>query len=359
MKKLFIIALVAAGVAPMSAQDCKSLYEQGKALDDAFNKEKPTMLDPQKQPSAEASAGLLKAYDLFMQAMECEKVPNAKGKVENKLTKKIEKALKAHSADMDYNKAAIALFNANMRYPEAYTAFMLSGAATRELGTVADSVYAVDFYNAGNSAFGSDFAAAAKAYSEARKANTTEPMAYVYNIASLQQMAQADSTFEAKAADEIFAVASEGVERFGASNDFIFGNYIQHFLDASAYDEALAALAKCIANEPNNANIYRLRAIVNNAQHQYANAVPDFKKVAELSDNYEYVRDASNNINNIAKFMMGQINNATPEQKTQILDFFNSALQIANKAKAMEGADAKIDSIIEDINYNIENANKL
>lgn len=359
MKKLFMIALAAASVATMSAQDCKSLYEQAKKLDDTFNKEKPTMLAPDKQITPEAAAGLLQAYDLYLQVIECEKVPNAKGKVENKLTKKIEKSLKEHATDQDFNKAAIVLFNADKRYPEAYNGFMISGTTTRDLGTVADTVYAVDFYNAGNCAFGTDFPAAAKAYAEARKANTSEPNAYVYNIASLQQMAQADSTYAAKSADDIFAIASEGVERFGASNDFVFGNYIQHYLDAKAYDDAIGVLNGIIAKEPANANLYRLRAIVNNAKHQYVDAVPDFKKVAELSSNFEYVRDAANNINNIAKFMMGQINNATPEQKAQILDFFNSALQIADKAKTLEDADGSINNIIDDINYNLENANKL
>lgn len=357
MKNLLMIALAAVSVATMSAQDCKSLYEQAKKLDDTFNKEKPTVMAPQKQITPEGAAALLQAYDLYQQVIECEKVPNAKGKVENKLTKKVEKSLKEHAEDQDYNKAAIVLFNADRRYPEAYTAFMLSGATTRDLGNVADTVYAVDFYNAGNCAFGSDFPAAAKAYAEARKAHSTEPQVYVYNIASLQQMAQADSTYNA--ADDIFAVASEGVERFGAADDFVFGNYIQHYLDAKSYDEAINTINSILAKEPSNANLYRLRAIVNNARHQYADAVPDFKKLAELSDKFEYVHDAADNINKIAKFMMGQLQNATPEQKAQILDFFNSALQIANKAKTLEGANDSIDYVIDDINYNLDNANKL
>lgn len=355
MKKIFILAIAAASVATASAQDCKALYEQGKKLDDAFNKEKPSPLNPKSEISAEAAAGLLEAYDLYLQAIECEKVPNAKGKVEDKLTKKIDKALKMHIADADFNKAAIVLFNADKKYPEAYRAFMISGETSRDFGTAADTVYAVDFYNAGNSAFGTDFKAAVEAYTQARKAHINEPQAYVYNIASLQQLAQNDSTYAA----QIYDVAAEGVDRFGASNDYIFGNYLQYYLDNKKYDEAIAKLNGILAKDASNANVYRLRAIVNNAQHKYVDAIPDFVKVAELSDNFGYVRDAANNINNIAKFMLGQINNATPEQKAEIIEYFNDALKIAQKAQTLDDADGSVNGIIEDIQYNLENANKL
>lgn len=355
-----MFALAAASVATVSAQDCKALYEQGKKLDDAFNKAKPTQMAPDKEITPELAEGLLQSYDLFMQAVECEQVPNEKGKVEDKIAKKVFKSLATHAIDGDYNKAAIALFNANKRYPEAYKAFMLSGESSRELGALADTVYAVDFYNAGNMAFGTNYEAAVEAYTEARKANTTEPQAYVYNIASLQQLAaNADSIKTVELENMMFQVAEEGVRKFGTTNDYIYGNYIQHYLNAQKFDEAMQILTKDIAANPGNANIYRLRAIVNNAKHSYQDAVPDFEKVAELSSNFEYVRDASNNINSITKFIMGQLTNATPEQKAEILKYFNSALQIANKAKTLEGADASVDNIIDDINYNIENANKL
>lgn len=363
MKKIIMFALAAASVATMSAQDCKALYEQGKKLEEVFNKEKPTQLAPNKELTPEGAESLLKAYDLYMQAVECEKVPNAKGKVEDKLTKKIDKAIKAHTIDGDFNKAAIVLFNADKRYPEAYNAFMLSGQSTRDLGAVADTVYAVDFYNAGNMAYGTDFEAAAKAYSEARKANTTEPLAYVYNIACLQQLSQKDSTFAAKAADEIRQIVNDGFARFGASNDYIFGNYIQQYLDKNDFEKALSELNTLIEKDPANANLYRLRGIVSNAKRDYKAAVPDFAKAAELTSNFEYARDASKNINNITKFLMGQINNqgtnATPEQKAEIINNFNTALKIAQKAQTLENADGSVADIIDDINYNLENANKL
>ena len=355
MKKLFILALAAAGVASVSAQECKQLYEQGKKLEDVFNKEKPSMTKPNNQITADGAAALLQANEIYQQVVECEKAPNAKGKVEDKLTKKIHKSLKEHAEAGDYNKAAIVLFNADKKYPEAYNAFMLSGTETSKLGTVADTVYAVDFYNAGNTAYSAgQFAEAAKAYAAARKANAIEPEAYVYNIDALRRVAMADTTYDAS--DDIFAIAGEGIERFGAGNEYLYNNYIQHYIDKEDYDNAIKMLDKQIAAEPGNANLYRLRAIVNFYKKEFKASIPDFLKVGELGTNFGYVRDAANTVNKIGKAYLA---NATSAQKEEILGIFDSALKIANQAKALEGADGSVDEIIDDINYNIDNANKL
>lgn len=346
MKKFIILALAAASVATVSAQDCKQLYEQGKKLEDVFNK---------GGEDAEAASALLQAYDIYQQVIECEKVPNAKGKVEDKLTKKINKSILTHIASSDFNKAAIVLFNADKKYPEAYTAFMINGIETAKLGAVADSVYAVDFYNAGNCAYSEgEYAAAAKAYEAARLANSTESQTYVYNIDALRRVALADTTYNAS--EDIYSIAKAGVERFGAGNEYLYNNYIQHFIDKEDYAGAIGVINAQLAAEPQNANLYRLRAIVNFYNQQYKNSIPDFKKVGELATNFEVVRDAANVVNKIGKAYLA---NATAEQKAEILEIFATALDIANKSKSLEGADASVDSIIEDIEYNVNNANKL
>ena len=58
--------------------------------------------------------------------------------------------------------------------------------------------------------------------------------------------------------------------------------------------------------------------------------------------------------------MMGNLGNkVTPEQKAQVMEIFNSANEIANKAKTAEGADASAEDLIDQIQYSIENAQKL
>ncbi len=361
MKKILMLTLAAAGVLVANAQDCKSLFDQAEALDKAFNKTKPTVMNPKNEITAEAAEGLIQAMELYDQVMECEKTPNAKGKVEDKLTKKAMKSILVHATESDFNKAAVVLFNANKRYPEAYKAFILSGESSKEMKLVPDSIYAIDFYNAGNCAYGTNFSDAAEAYTQARAAGSKDPNVYVYNIASIQQIALQDSTFAKTASAQVYEIAKEGVDRFGVANDYVYGNYLQKYLDDSDFAGAKAVLDKDIKANPENANLYRLRAIVHNANKEYKESIPDFEKVAELSDNYEYVRDAASNINSIGKHLMGQLPvQATPDQKAEMKDIFTKALNIASKAQGLENANqSNISGIIEDIEYNLGNANKL
>ena len=59
MKKIFALALAAAAVFSVQAQDVKEMYESAKKLDDAFNKAKPTQMSPDRQVDAPTAKGLL------------------------------------------------------------------------------------------------------------------------------------------------------------------------------------------------------------------------------------------------------------------------------------------------------------
>ena len=162
-----------------------------------------------------------------------------------------------------------------------------------------------------------------------------------------------------KARKEIHDVAKIGVDKFGYNQDFIFNNYLQYFFDTEDFDSALAELAKAEAADASNANVYRLRGIISNAKHDYLASVPAFEKMSELTDKYDYLLKAAADLNSVGKAIMGNIANPTPEDKAQILHIFDSALKIANKAKTAPDADSRVSNEIEDIEYNIENANKL
>lgn len=355
MKKIFALALAAAAVLSAQAQDVKALYEQAKKLDDAFNKAKPTQMSPDKKVDAPTAKGLLDAIEMYEQVIKAENQEGAKPKY----TKKINDSMMKHAMGGDFNTAAVALFNGGMQYPEAYTAFMMSGESSQASGMVPDSIYAVDFYNAGNSAYGRDFEAAALAYDAAIAANITEPQAYVYAIGARQNLMQQKPEVADKAKQDITAIAKKGVETFGYDQDFLFNNYLQSYFDKEDYDSALAELAKAEQANPNNANVYRLRAIISNAKHDYLAAIPAYVKMSEMTDKYDYLIKAASDLNSLGKTIMGNISTPTPEVKTQILDIFDAALKIAQKAKTAPDADGRAASQIEDIEYNIDNAKKL
>lgn len=358
MKKIFALAIAAASIFTVQAQDAKALYEQAKKLDDAFNKAKPTQMNPEGKLDADLSKGLLDAIDIYGQVLGLDQKPNEKGQVKPKFTKKIQSSMTQHAIDGDYSKAAVLLYNAGRQYPEAYNAFMLSGMSSKQLN-IPDSIYSVDFYNAGNSAYGKDFKAAAAAYDAARAANSNEINVYVYSIGARQNLAQQDTVYAKQATKEISDIAKEGLERFGYDQDFLLNNYLQYFFENNDFDKALNELEKVAQLNPNNANVYRLRGMISNAKHDYLQSIPSFVKMSELTDNYGYLLAAAGDLNSIGKAIMGRITNPTPEDKAQILDIFNSALKIAKKAQSTAEADQRIANEIDDIEYNIENANKL
>ena len=360
MRKFFAFALAAAAAIGVQAQDAKTLYNQAKKLDDEFNKSKPTQMSPNKEVTPDVALGLLNALEMYDQVLVLDQQPNEKGQVKPKFTKKIEDSMKKHSQDNDFNVAASVLFNADKKYPEAYKAFMISGQTSQKLQTVPDTVYAIDFLNAGNCAYGKDFKAAAAAYSAARKANINDVNAYIYDIGSRQNLAQQDAEYAKQAPADIHEIAKKGLQRFGAGQDFLLSNYMQYFIDNDKIDEAIKMLEQLQAQEPENANIYRLRGIICNANNKYAEAIPAFLTMAKYTDRFDYLYKAADDLNRIGKLMMGNLGNkVTPEQKAQVMEIFNSANEIANKAKTAEGADASAEDLIDQIQYSIENAQKL
>lgn len=361
MKKIFAFALAAAAAMSVQAQDAKTLYNEAKKLDDTFNKSKPTQTAPNKQITEEAALALLQAMEMYDQVAVLDNQPNEKGEVKPKFIKKIQDSREKHAKGNDFNQAAIVLYNANKKFPEAYTAFMLNGNTSKEYKTAADTVYAIDFYNAGNMAYGVDFKAAAKAYEAARAANIKDVNAYIYDIGSRQQMAQKDPEYAKQAGEDIFVIAGEGLKRFGPEQDFLLNNYIQHFIDNEKYDEAFGVLDQIAAQYPNNANVYRLRGIMSNATHKYKDAIPAFTKMADLTNRADYLTRAADDLNRIGKMVMGNLgNNVAPDQKAEVLDILNAAMSIANKAKTAEDADLnQINDVIEQIQYSINNANLL
>lgn len=354
MKKIFALALAAAAVFSAQAQDVKALYEQAKKLDDAFNKAKPTQMSPNKEVDAPTAKGLLEAIEIYDQVMKAEAESGAKPKY----TKKINDSMMKHAEASDFNTAAVVLFKGGMQYPEAYTAFMLSGQSSQALN-VLDTIYAIDFFNAGNSAYGRDFEAAAVAYDAAIAANINDPQAYVYAIGARQNLMQQKPELADQAKQDIAAISKKGVDKFGYNQDFLFNNYLQSFFEKEDFDSALAELAKAEAADANNANIYRLRGIISNAKHDYLASVPAFVKMSELTDNYDYLLKAAGDLNSVGKAIMGNITSPSPADKQQIIDIFEAALKIAEKAKTAPEADGRAASQIDDIMYNIDNAKKL
>lgn len=362
MKKLISLAIVLTAtlscLAQTAAEQAKDLYKKAETLDKEFRKGIPSQLNPNAKLTPEAAKGLLEAMDLYAKVMELDQQPDEKGKVKPKYTEKIKKSIMTHSAAGNFARAGGVLFGADMKYPEAYEAFMTSGMLAAQQG-VQDSVYSIDFVNAGKCAFGTDYAAARDAFEAARKANTQDIDAYKYEISSINILGQNDSTYTEQAKKLVDEVAEAAYKKFGASDDYLFSYYVQIIMDRPDYPAALAVIDEAIAANPSHDNSYRLRGIVNYAQKDYMAAAKDFTKMSGLTSNFGYMRDAIDYLNRCGKFYISSLETVTPEQKAEVISVYENAIAAADKAKAMEGADPEsIDYLLEDINYNLENARK-
>lgn len=374
MKKIFAVALSFAAVMTAGAQnDAKSLYEAGKKAEGEFNKSiMQAQLTGQMDPGTAYT--LIDSYKLYMQALPLDSMPDEKGKIKPKHSKKILSSIEKHMIENHYQNAAIFLYNANHRYPQAYEAFMLAGTLPRdakftEKGVLFhDTICAENLYNAGLCAYSAkEFDKSAEAFSMARKLNYPSKDAHTYEIASLQALESEanhnnDSITAAKYADAVHLCAADGVKKFGSDDVYIFNNYINKYFLSDDYKTARELINAEIAKNPTNANLYNVRAKTFNNEEDFESALADFIKSSELSSMFITLEENAKEVNKIGKIFLGNVSMNDKEGKLAIkTKCFDTAMKIAEKAKSFakdENETGRIDYLVEDIIYNIENCEK-
>lgn len=363
MKKIYALALGLATVFAAGAQnDAKSLYESGKKAEDAFNKEIPSALTT-GQMSPENAFAIVEAYNFYVKALPLDSVPNEKGKIKPVVSKKIATSFTNHVRQSSFSNAGKYLYGVGKQYPEAYQAFMIAGDLPRNPLTgkdgeaVHDTIRAIDYYNAGLCAYSAKaYKESAEAFKKARLADPTNVDNFVYEIASYQY---ADFEDQALKDNIIFEAAKEAYKYHGAKNIFIFNNYVNKFFNNDEIEAANAILSEAEKNEPENGNVQLLFGLLKNKEQKYAEAAERFRKAGDLSNVYGTLLDASKQLNLLGKNALNEIDfqaeNAAELKAEVKKNYFEKALEIANKAKALPDANNQINNIIDDINYSLEN----
>lgn len=363
MKKIYALALGLATVFAAGAQnDAKSLYESGKKAEDAFNKEIPSALTT-GQMSPENAFAIVEAYNFYVKALPLDSVPNEKGKVKPVVSKKIVTSFVNHTKNRSFENAAIFLYQAGKQYPEAYQAFMIAGDLPRnplvgkDGAVITDSIRSNNYYNAGLCAYSAkSYKESAEAFKKARLADPTNVDNFVYEIASYQY---ADFEDQALKESTIFEAAQEAYKYHGAKNIFIFNNYVNKFFNNDEIEAANAILSEAEKNEPENGNVQLLFGLLKNKEQKYDQAAEYFRKAGNLSNVYGTLLDASKQLNLLGKNALNEIDfqaeNAAELKAEVKKNYFEKALEIANKAKALPDANNQINNIIDDINYSLEN----
>lgn len=349
---------------PETAKDARTYYVAGKLEFDAFDEAlKKRQINPDDPAVDKIEMGneLVNGYNLFIQALPLDSLPNEKGQVKPKHSKDMVGKINAHhSMFFDYGGE---LFNNKHYYPEAYNAFMIYGDITKQpwadkaVQAVPDSIVALAYHYAGIGAYsGNALQEALAAFEKARLNGIADPQNYVYEIACWQNLALRDSTLENQAKNEIKNIAKHGYDTFGISNPLFINNLVNSMLQDKNYDEALTLITKQISATPDKAFLYGLRGFVNDRKGDDEASVADYRKAASFDDaDIETLKNASKKIYTAGTVIWNGLEGNQPEKRQDVkVNYFEAAKAIAEQAQKLNPNDSDIEYILENINYALD-----
>lgn len=376
MKKIVSMLLCFASMGYVSAQtpECKQAYESAKAFDDSYNNAQGKLvLNPNDKSvdKVEMAENLLKAYTGYKAVLPLDQQPNEKGQIKPKYTKKINESLKKHAINGDFINGGIDLWNAQKLYPDAYNSFIigaeliLNPEIVGEKGKIfADSIVGLWYYNAGNCAFNSrNYDKAAEAYKQSLDLGNTQSDVYKYLIAAYQNMQQnniEDTVYVNTVQTKIYDAAEHAYKNFGSSDTYMFNNYMNKFFLTEDYKAGMEILNTEISKNPNNGNLYNLRAMFHRELKDNDARYADLIKAGELCNDYATLTDVAAELSRAGQRALNEIQGDDAKSKEMRLaikdSYFLKALEVATRAKesAKDGNTSKIDGVIENINYGLE-----
>ena len=159
MKKILTYALCLLTIAGVSAQnpdkkELEQMFKQGQKAFSTFDgMQVQQQINPQSVDKTAMSDALIEGYNIFMKLLPLDSIPNEKGQVKPKYSKKIVNTVVGHVNDFN-NTAALTYYNDKKFYPRAYEAFMIYAdmpdvPAFADAGKVLpDSLRATGYFNA-------------------------------------------------------------------------------------------------------------------------------------------------------------------------------------------------------------------
>lgn len=350
---------------PETAKEAYTYYIGGKVEFDAYDKGlQEGMINPQA-PAANPVAmadELLRGYNLFLQALPLDSLPNEKGEIKPKYSKDIVGKVAGHAND--FWGAGVNLYEAQRFYPDAYNAFLIFAEMPDYawLGNKApktkDTDRAQSYFNAALCAYsGNDLLKAADAFRAARKYGYEDEKnnAYIYEIACWQNLAQ-DSTMAETAKQRIFDVAKEGYDKFGIAQPIFLNNLVNSYVMDGKFDEAVNAVNGLLASNPDNANLYGLLGFIYDRQDKDAESIEAYAKAASLPDvDYETLKNAAKKFLRVGTSEFNKLEPADRAGRQAVkAKYFDPASEIANKAKAINADDSDLQYVIENIDYALQ-----
>lgn len=366
MKKILTYALCLLTIAGVSAQnpdkkELEQMFKQGQKAFSTFDgMQVQQQINPQSVDKTAMSDALIEGYNIFMKLLPLDSIPNEKGQVKPKYSKKIVNTIVGHVNDFN-NTAALTYYNDKKFYPQAYEAFMIYAdmpdvPAFADAGKVLpDSLRATGYFNAGIMAnSGNELLKAANAFMKARTFDPQKRDAYVYEIASWQNILARDSSMTAQAEKGISDAAEAGYKAFGIKEPIFINNMINNMVNTSREAQAIELINRELASNPNNANLYGLLGFTYSRMNKEDESVDAYRKAAAQADaDFETLLNAANKIFRVGQEKWNALSGNEPGARNEIkTNYFEASKKIAEQAQSMaKQPSSKLDNLLENINY--------
>lgn len=224
---------------------------------------------------------LIPAYENYAIALPKDSIPNEKGKIKPKYSKKILDDIAG--AYIDYFEMGRELYLLGA-YQDAYNLwdilFKINGhpamrkAIEKADRVIADSTLAMAAFNQGIAAWQLEqYPVALKAFNHARELGYKKKEVYDYAI-SVADLANDDKA--------VFEIAKEALPIYGEESPDYMGCIVNYYLNVKDYDNALTTIEQAIQSDPENSQYYVIRGVLKDNMEKRAEALEDFRKAVEL-----------------------------------------------------------------------------
>lgn len=290
-----------------------------------------------------------RAYDYFVKAAELETLPNAKGKISDKWTKRLSETLAWYYKNFfifnhglkyaEYNEydVTIEAFQKHLNIVDLPFMQNYKGIANAPKPEKDSTYYLIKYYLGIYTELSGNHTGAIAIFEDIKDKGQKESEIYQYlfNLYKTEN----DSV-------NMLRILNEGIDRFPEETVFL-GLTINIYLEQDRQQEALTMLSKAIERNPGNAEYYTIRGQVNRSLGNGEAALRDYDKAIEMDpkksifylNKGEFLVSQATNLEKMASGLKNKVEeNRLKEQARQCL---------ANAKQTMNGALAIDNNYIE------------
>lgn len=317
---------------PETANSAETYFVPGeiafKEYDELY---KFTSIQPSKYNAADSARMgrlLVDGYNYFMKAFPLDSIPNEKGKVKPKFSKKMIGTLVDNARA--YRAGGVYLYNTG-DYQGAYDAWIIYGTLPdvpeihKKLESLnkmtpgmlpSDEEISEIFYNAGLAAWQMNaFDKAYDAFMRAKAKGYNKKQLYDYAMAVAQQGGHEDT---------VFALAQEALPLYGNEDPMYVRLILNHYIVNKENDKAFEVVNQALANEPQNSQYLVFRGILYESNGDAATAKQNYEQaVAANPHNAQALYYLGHAIYNEA----GALSDKAPANPAESAKYFNDTVK--------------------------------